>query len=268
MLGTVLRRRCCAIERQLNLCLLNRRALDQRLSSTTNAGTWPPPDVTFARPLLLRRVRKPATRPAEDVRREVHQHVAHLDSVRRSVHHREHFAADGNAALRDPCPRRVGQGLRDGPVPRRFVRLPPENHAGPAVFVVRLDHVIVASPAQVVEQRPPRAVDIGRAVGAMRRVHGTCCPTTARSAAVIRSIVRRVGQQGKERLLVRHFAAEGVGDAHRPGRVRRDEGAALVRARDDVVDEDAPVDEVDALSAAAEHGAVERRDRAGRRRPS
>src|SRR3954463_5439909 len=40
---------------------------DERLvigySPTTNAGTWPPPEVTLARPVELRRVRYPAIRP-------------------------------------------------------------------------------------------------------------------------------------------------------------------------------------------------------------
>ena len=69
---------------------------------TTKAGTWPPPEVTLARPVALRRVRKPGDAPAEEIRREIDEHVA-LDDRRRAVADRERLAADGDALLRDPA---------------------------------------------------------------------------------------------------------------------------------------------------------------------
>src|SRR5262249_11419236 len=47
----------------LELFYLVRMAHMGRKGLTTNAGTCPPPDVTLARPVALRRVRNPARRP-------------------------------------------------------------------------------------------------------------------------------------------------------------------------------------------------------------
>ena len=78
---------------------------------------------------------------------------------------------------------------------------------------------------------------------------------TARSSAENSDACSRVRQHGEERLLVRELAAEGVGHADRARRARIDEGAALGRPGQDVVDEHAAVHEID-LRALRGQGAV------------
>ena len=57
------------------------RVRSSAMLTTTKAGTWPPPDVTLASPVALRRVRKPASSAAEQIRREVDEHVALDDAA-------------------------------------------------------------------------------------------------------------------------------------------------------------------------------------------
>ena len=66
-----------------------------------------------------------------------------------------------------------------------------------------------------------------------------------------------VGQQREERLLVRDLAAQGVGHAHLAAGDGVDQDAAVVGARDHVVDEHAAVHHVDAPAAGDQRGAVE-----------
>src|SRR5207247_6577391 len=63
--------------------------------------------------------------------------------------------------------------------------------------------------------------------------------------------VSLVGEHGEERLLVRHLAAQRVGHADSAMPVRIEQRATLTLARDDVVDEDAAVVEIDALAVFA-----------------
>ena len=80
---------------------------------------------------------------------------------------------------------------------------------------------------------------------ARTRVHGTCARMTARSSVGEQRRVPVVGQHREERLLVRELAAERVGDADGARLVGLDQRRALVGPRDDVVDQDAAVDEID-----------------------
>ena len=66
-----------------------------------------------------------------------------------------------------------------------------------------------------------------------------------------------VGEDGEERFHVRDFAAERVGHAHRVGFVGFDERGAFLRASDDVVDEDATVEQIDLFAVRDERFAVE-----------
>src|SRR6266849_5858704 len=73
---------------------------------------------------------KAAQFSAEQVRREVHQHVpvVHLADVRGE---RKNLAADRNAFLRDPHAIFGRQRALDGVVPRAFAGLPAKRHAEP-----------------------------------------------------------------------------------------------------------------------------------------
>ena len=61
-----------------------------------------------------------------------------------------------------------------------------------------------------------------------------------------------VGEDGEKGFLVRDFAGEGVGDADGAGRVGFNEGGTFRGTRNDVVDEHAAIDEVDALAVRGE----------------
>src|SRR4029077_2593106 len=63
-----------------------------------------------------------------------------------------------------------------------------------------------------------------------------------------------VGENGEKRFLVRDLATQRVGDADAAPLVGVDERAALALARDHVVDEDATIDEVDALPVGVQAG--------------
>ena len=124
--------------------------------------------------------------------------------------------------------------------------LPSERDAGAAVLVVRLQHELSRSRADELERAVAVAPSFSVATSATRRVHGTCARSTACSSARTVAAYRRIGQHREERLLVGQLAAEGVGDADRAALGRRSTSArALVRPRDDVVDQHAAVDQVD-----------------------
>ena len=66
--------------------------------------------------------------------------------------------------------------------------------------------------------------------------------------------VALVGEDREEGFLVRNLAPQRVGDAHRALFVRGDERTALLLPRDDVVDQHAAIDEVDAAPAGRQSG--------------
>src|SRR6266852_532631 len=85
---------------------------------------------------------------AEQIRGEVHQHVAELDVfVGRDVG--KNLAANGNALLHDPgAPLFAGlgggNGALNGFVPIVLVGFPSESDAGTAVFITGLEHEVFA----------------------------------------------------------------------------------------------------------------------------
>ncbi len=178
----------------------------------------------------------------EQVRREIDEHIAFDHRV--AVADGERFAADADALLGDPAA--LGDGALERAVPGRKRRLPAERHAGATVFVVRLEHEAFAIAPHLVRHSSvdhprPRHVPVdGVEVGSLEQVR-----------------VALIGQDGEERLLVRNLAAQVVGHAHRPGAVGIEQRAAFVGARDDVVDQHAPVDEVDRAPAGIQPTAVE-----------
>ena len=95
---------------------------------------------------------------------------------------------------------------------------------------------------------PPRVVR----PSATRRVQGTWRSADRLLVGGEQISEALVGQHREERLLVRDLAAERVGDAHGAGRVRLGQRAAVVGAREDVVDEHTAVDQVDRLAVGGE----------------
>ena len=69
---------------------------------TRKAGTWPPPEVTLARPVALRRVRKPDSLPRNGCGAKSTSMSLNSTPPRR-CDPGEDFAADGYAFLHDPA---------------------------------------------------------------------------------------------------------------------------------------------------------------------
>src|SRR6266571_5936207 len=70
-------------------------------------------------------------------------------------------------------------------------------------------------------------------------------------------VISLVGQDRKEGLLVRNLAAERIRHTDCLRRVSVDQCTALVRPRNDIVDEDSPIHEVDTLTVRRERATVE-----------
>ena len=206
--------------------------------------------------------------PAEQVRREVDQHVALDDAV--GLADREGLAADRDPLLGDPAALGLAQRPRDRRVPRALVGLPAERHAGAAVLVVRLEHEALAV-------RRRYSADRSSAVAVVpssrtTRVHGTCAAIGSQIVGVEQVAVAVVGQHREERLLVRDLAAQLLATQTAPRAVGVDQRAALVGPRHDVVDEHAAVDQIDRHAVGDQRagrrrrGRADRRSRSGRRR--
>src|SRR5579859_162880 len=109
---------------------------------------------------------------AEQIGREVHQHVAKLDGLdRRDV--RENFPADGDAFLDDPnAAGRCGvDGIdggdraADGFVPIFFVGFPTESDPASSVFIAGFEHKVFAIFANELQQLDVFAVVRGAGIG-------------------------------------------------------------------------------------------------------
>jgi len=140
------------------------------------------PDVTLARPELLRRVRKPARRPRTGTVRSrpaCRGTPPGTDSPARSGRPR---GAPGSGAAPPRCGR-VRHRVPDGRIPRRGVTFPAEDDSGAAVFVVRLDDQLLPPRGNVLEQRHLAAPGAVVRTSATRRVHGTWAAMIARSSA-------------------------------------------------------------------------------------
>ena len=80
---------------------------------------------------------------AEQIRGEIHQHVAVIDPADvRDV--RKDFAADGDAFLGDPHTVLRRKRALDRRVPVSFARFPAEGHAGAAILIARLQDKVLA----------------------------------------------------------------------------------------------------------------------------
>src|SRR3954470_25077726 len=184
----------------------------------------------------------------EDVGREIDQHRALDDGL--AFADRERFAPHGDALLDYPEPPGIlpfAHRRRDRIVPRALGGFPSERHTGAAVLVVRLQHQGYAPAAHLFgevladDTRPGHVRGDYLALGAGELL-----------------CVAGIREDGEERLLVRDLAAQCIGDAHRLRAISIDQRPALVWARDDVVDQHAAVDEVDAFAIGGELTPVER----------
>ena len=153
-------------------------------------------------------------------------------------------------------------------------RFPAERDAGAAVFVVRLQDELLAVVARELEQ-------IGSSVPSATVVRTSLDQraSTARARAIDRALVGAreargvpvVGQHGEERLLVRRSCSGSVlaTQTARCVDTRRRARAHSSGARDDVVDQHAPVDEIDPPPVGRAAAAPSKRQLArDRRRPS
>src|SRR6266446_120480 len=198
---------------------------------------------------------KAAQFSAEQVRREVHQHVpvVHLADVRGE---RKNLAADRNAFLRDPHAIFRRQRALDGAVPRVFTGLPAKRHARTAVLIARFQYQFFAVLANKREQLHLLPV--------MRRLD---VRDDARPGNVIlnefafaereKCAVLFIRQHREKSLYVRNLATEVVRHAHRVRRVRFHQRRAFGRLCNDVVDQHAAVDEINHLVLGHELFAVE-----------
>ena len=166
---------------------------------------------------------KAAHAAAEQIRRDVDQHVPHRDVPGR-VELRKHLAPDRDPLLHDPGARRDRASaacehivpLRRRTSPSRATTpVPPYSSLG---LRTRRSRSRRATSSRPIGGRPARS-----ATSATSRVHGTCARIDVELAGREQAGVRRVGQHREECLLVRHLAAERVGDADRAGRVRVDQ---------------------------------------------
>src|SRR5437773_1374469 len=163
------------------------------------------------------------------------------------------LASSATRATRSPAAIASRHGALDRAIPAALVGLPSERDAGAAVLVIRLDDEAVAMSPQVRQQIDGPAAARHAAVADQRRPRHVAPDHVALAVGEeMRSAI--VGEHGEERFLVRDLAAQRVGDADRAPLVRVDECAALAGARDDVVDQHAAIDEVDAPAGGEEPG--------------
>src|SRR5229473_6259625 len=198
---------------------------------------------------------KTAQLSAEQIGREVHQHVpvVHLADVRGE---RKNLAADRNTFLRDPHAILGGQRALDGVVPRVFAGLPAKRHARTAILIARFQHQVFALLADKREQLHLLPV--------MRRldVRDDTCPGNvilnefAFAEREKRSVLF-IRQHREKSLYVRNLAAEVVRHAHRIRRVGLHQRRAFGRLCNDVVDQHAPVDQINHFALRHELFAVE-----------
>src|SRR5262249_7382085 len=154
----------------------------------------------------------------------------------------------------DPAALALVDRFLDRAVPGALGRFPAQRHAGAAVLVVRLDDEAIAVLADVRDQIDVAAVAADGPLADHRRPREV--PADERAlAGVERGGAPLVAEPGEERLFVRDLAAQRVRDADGPPLVRLDQRAALVGAGDDVVDEDATIDEIDGPAARRQHAA-------------
>src|SRR3989475_11283937 len=80
---------------------------------------------------------------AEQIRREIHQHVAVID-LADVCDVRKNFAPDGDAFLNDPHAILRRERALDGHVPVSFTGFPSEGYAGATIFIARFEDQVLA----------------------------------------------------------------------------------------------------------------------------
>jgi hypothetical protein len=201
---------------------------------------------------------------SEKIGREIDEHVFEVDGRIFAAGLRdvgEDFAADGDAFLDDPAASIAahvcsGESFFDGGVPGFFVAFPAESDASAAVFVAGLQDEVLALCADEREKLDRVAVVLRARVGD----HASPRDVIANELLLVAREepgVLLVGKDGEERLHVGNFAAKGVGHAYRVGFVSFDECGAFLRAGDDVVDEDAAIEQIDLFAMSDKRLAVE-----------
>src|SRR3989441_8671981 len=194
----------------------------------------------LASPVALNRVRKRHA-PAEQVRSNIHQHVAHLDAGIRL--HREDFAPHSNALLHHPGAFAVGQGALKLGVPLVFVRFPAERHTRAAIVVVGLEDKVRAAPTDVFEQLDRLGFTRGFYI-AQQAGPGHVSLDQLALGWRKEFAIALVGQHREKGLLVRNLATQAVGDAHGARLVGADQRGAFGGPRNQVVDQHAAINEV------------------------
>ena len=123
--------------------------------------------------------------------------------------------------------------------------------AGAAVFVIGLEDEIFAIFADIFEEAEGFTVARGLRVGQEARPGNVAADEFALGRAEERGVLL-VGEDSEECFFVRNFAGERVGDADCAGFVGFDERGTFAGTRDDIVDQDAAIDEVHALAVGGE----------------
>ena len=186
--------------------ILRRRGL------TTMRAPARRPDVTLARPVALRRVRKPASLPRKD--KGANPPACRPCDSPFPVELREELAADLNPLLHDPGAR-VRQRARERRAHSALVSSHPSATPLPPYSSFGLITNRSRVRAQVAPRDPRRAVP--RDAVATRRSRARAANDRALVGGEKVSVAL-VGQHREERLLVRNLAAERVGDADGAGR--------------------------------------------------
>ena len=150
--------------------------------ATRNDGTWPPPEVTLARPLRA----QPREEPGQLARG---RDTARSRRARRGTPPGAVISTYGNISRRTAIsPLHDPRARRRAPAPARWSRpMPPvvsqpERHTAAAVLVVGLDDELVALAPDVTRAGPRAAPSAVVRVSASTRVHGTWAATSARSS--------------------------------------------------------------------------------------
>src|SRR5271156_4282251 len=128
-----------------------------------------------------------------------------------------------------------------------LVVLQTERHASAAILVVRLQHEILASVAHVFQQAESFSVARGLAVREQPRPWDVPANQFALRSTEERSILL-VGKHSEKSLLVRNLAGKRIGHANRAGTVSVHQGRALSAARDDIVNQNAAINQINALT--------------------
>src|SRR6202021_2929315 len=134
---------------------------------------------------------------------------------------------------------------RGAPLP--FLIFPAELPASAAVFIVRLQNEILAAATHVLQQAERFSVARGLAVRGQARPGNVSADQLAFGTAEERGILL-VRKYSEKSLLVRNLAGKRIGHANCTGSVSAHQNRTLCAARDDVVNQHTPINEINALA--------------------